>query len=231
MPTQLTNRIVDSVPRKNRAAFLGHCDTVELEFAQNLARPREKILHVYFPTTGFISLLATIAGGPQLEVGLVGNEGMLGASLLLGTETAPLHAIVQGAGSSLRMPTGAFRAQMHEHPKLERAVSRYLYVQLVQLAQAAGCTRFHLIQARLARWLLMTADRAHAERFHLTHVFLSSMLGVRRVGVTEAASALQARGLISYRRGEIIILDRDRLQEAACSCYLADIDAYEQVMA
>lgn len=230
MPARPSNHLIAAVPPAGRGAFLDDCERVELAFAQRLASPDQKMSHVYFPSTGFISLLAPLIDGAQLEVALVGDEGMLGATVLLGVDSAPLQAIVQGAGSGLRMGVGAFRAQLQAQPRLESAVKRYLYVQTVQLAQAAGCTRFHLLEARLARWLLMTGDRAHADHFHITHVFLSNMLGMRRAGVTEAATALQSRGLISYHRGQLVVLDRPGLQEAACSCYRADLSAYEQVM-
>lgn len=177
------------------------------------------IHHVYFPVDSYVSLVTRAAGEASLEVGLVGDEGMHGIALALGIDESPLHALVQGAGPALRLSANAFRRECAARPALQRAINRYLYVLMSQLAQSAACTRFHLIQARLARWLLMTQDRAHSDTFSVTHEFLAWMLGVRRVGVTEAASALQERKLIEYRRGHITILDHAGLEAASCACY------------
>ncbi len=146
---------------------------------------------------------------------------MLGATLALGIGQAPMRAVVQGSGSALRISSQLFKQELLSSPALLRALKRYLYVVMTQLSQSAACTHFHEIEPRLARWLLMTHDRAHADHFHLTHEYLADMLGVRRSGVSIAAAAMQARGLISYSRGEIHILDRAGLELAACECYAA----------
>jgi CRP-like cAMP-binding protein len=220
------NRLLTRLPRKDRQRFLADCEPVDLDFAQILAEPGERIRHVYFPTESFISLVTAIDGRAKLEVGLVGDEGMLGISLVLGTDVSPLHALVQGKGPALRMATAPFRRQFAQSPALQQGLNCYLYVVMGQLAQTAACTRYHVVEARLARWLLMTQDRAHSDEFHVTHEFLAYMLGVRRVGVTKAAMSLQYRKLISYHRGNITILDRGRLEAASCGCYAADRAAY-----
>jgi hypothetical protein len=161
---------------------------------------------------------------------LVGNEGMLGVTLVLGVNTTPLRGVVQGSGSALRMSAGKFRRALAVSPVLLRKLNRYLYVLMAQLSQVAGCNRFHEVQSRLAYWLLMTHDRAHADHFHLTHQFLADMLGVQRSAVTIAAGALQRMQLISYTRGEINILSRSGLEGASCECYDAVIQDYAQLL-
>jgi len=185
---------------------------------------------VYFPTVGFVSLVSAIKGRPTLEVGMVGREGMLGTQLVLGVDAAPLHAVVQGAGAAWRIRAAEFSRELLRSGPLQRELNRYVYVTMTQLASAAACLRFHQIEPRLARWLVMTQDRARSDTFHITHEFLAYMLGVRRVGITPAASVLQRAGLIRYRRGEMQVLDRRGLKTAACSCYAADREAYQKVL-
>jgi len=220
------NHLIERLPRKDRTRLLAVCEPCELTLGDVLCEPGKATRHVWFPIDGFISMVAPIDGKPALEVGMVGREGMLGAHLALGVVTVPLHALVQGAGSALRVTTTAFRAELARSPALQRVLNRYLYVLMAQLTGSAACLRFHEIGPRLARWLLMSQDRAHAARFHVTHEFLAYMLGVRRVGVTAAASTLQRSGLIEYHRGEMAVLDRKGLEAAACDCYANDSQAY-----
>jgi CRP-like cAMP-binding protein len=225
-----TNRLLASLPRKDRQQFLAGCEQVKLVFAETLADPGKRIRHVLFPTEGFISLTTSLDERATLEVGLVGDEGMLGVTLILGVDASPLHALVQGEGSALSMDATRFRRELEQSSALQRILKRYLYVFLSQLAQTAACTHFHVVETRLARWLLMTQDRAHSNQFHVTHEFLAYMLGVRRVGVTKAATSLQRRKLISYTRGNITVLDHEGLVAAACGCYEADKATYARVM-
>jgi len=206
------------------------CQSVTLALNDLLTSPQQRMQYVYFPTESFISQTVNADGRSGLEVGLIGDEGMLGLSLMLGVTSAPLRAVVQGAGLALRMETAAFCRELRAQPVLEGVLKRYTYVVMAQTAQTAACTHFHFIEARLARWLLMSRDRSHSNSFYVTHEFLSYMLGVRRAGVTRAATALQRRRLIHYRRGDLTILDGAGLEAAACECYARDNASYAQVM-
>jgi CRP-like cAMP-binding protein len=228
---QITNRLLDALPFKDREQLLANCEAIELVFGEVLYRANEPVSHVYFPTGGFISLVTSVDSSANLEVGLVGNEGILGVSLMLGVDVAPFYSLVQGAGSALRITTTAFLRQLENSQALQLELRRYLYVLMRQLAQTAICTRYHLVEARLARWLLMMQDRAHSDHFHVTHVFLAYILGVRRVGITKAANSLLKKKLISYKRGDITILDRVGLEAASCECYRVDKEIYERILA
>ena len=224
------NRLLAALPESDLRRVLAGCETVELAFADVLYTPGERLSHVYFPIRSFISLIMPVDASASLEVGLIGNEGMFGIPLVLGVDVSPVRAVVQGAGSALRMDAPVFCHELGRSPSLQREIDRYVFVHLSQLAQTAACTRFHVVEARLARWLLMTQDRAHADNFHVTQEFLALMLGVRRVGVTKAASSLQKRRLIRYSRGDITVLDRRRLKAASCGCYKADRESYDRIL-
>jgi CRP-like cAMP-binding protein len=226
-----TNRLLGSLSRRELQGLLDQCEAVELKFGEVLHEPDARIRHVYFPSDSFISLMIPVDGTANLEIGLVGNEGMLGLPLVLGVDVSPLRALVQGAGPAWRMSAETLARELGRSATLRWALHRYLQVRMSQLAQTAACTRFHVVEQRLARWLLMTQDRAHGAEFHVTHEFLAYMLGVRRVGVTKAANALQTRRLIRYHRGEVTILDRSGMEAASCGCYQADRDTYDGLLA
>ena len=223
------NRLLQALPSSDLRRVLAEVETVELAFGDVLYTPRERLGHVYFPTTSFISLNMSVDQS-ALEVGLIGNEGMFGVPLVLGVDVSPVRAVVQGAGSALRMDAARFCRELGRSQALKREIDRYVFVHLSQLAQNATCTRFHVVEERLARWLLMTQDRAHADDFHITQEYLAFMLGVRRVGVTKAASSLQKRSLIHYSRGNITVLDRRGLKAASCGCYKADLESYDRIL-
>lgn len=229
-PALFVNRLLATLPGKDHQQVLANCEPVELRFAEVISEPGEQIRHVYFPTDSFVSLVTPPDDHAGLEVRLVGDEGMIGTPLILGVEAALLRTFVQGAGPAWRMTSERFRDALRQSSALQATLDRYLYVLMNQLAQMVACTRFHRVEARLARWLLMTQDRAHADCFHVTHEFLAFMLGVRRVGVTKAASALQQRKLIRYSRGDLTILDRAGLKAAACGCYGAAEALYDQIL-
>lgn len=224
------NRLLGSLPQKERQRLLAGAERVELASGQVLGEPGDRILHAYFPLDCFISLVMPVDRCASLEVELVGGEGMVGVPLLLGVDVSPLRLLVQGSGTALRIEAARFKREVDDSNLLRKKLHRYLFVLLAQLAQTAACNRFHLLDARLARWLLMTSDRAHSSDFHLTHEVLARMLGVRRVGVTNAAGALQKRRLVSYSRGDIRILDRAGLEAASCGCYQAVRDTYDRIL-
>lgn len=224
------NKLMAALPRAERQQLLSQCESINLPLAQVLCEPGETTRHVYFPTDSFISLIAQSEDNRGLEVGMAGREGMLGVHLALGVARAPLKALVQGAGAAWRMDATSFGDAVERSTALRNVLHKYVYVLMAQLATSAACIRFHEIGPRLARWLLMSQDRAHADCFPVTQEFLAKMLGVRRVGVTAAAGELLRRGLITYHRGELTVLDRAGLEAAACSCYATDLETYRRTM-
>jgi CRP-like cAMP-binding protein len=213
------NTLLAALPRKDYQRLLGALEPVTLTFGETLYRPRQPIRHVYFPCDSLVSLLTLVEGHMPLEIGLVGREGMLGIPVALGVNDSPVRALVQGTGTALRMTTAHFRIEHGKCGSLHRALSRYIHERIVQITQTAACNRFHAVEERLARWLLMTRDRMGTDHFRLTQQLLGNMLGVLRVAVTNAAGELQQRNLISYSRGAISILDGKGLEAAACRCY------------
>lgn len=229
LPTS-QNYLISRLPCEDRERLLRVADDVQLHQSQVLGEVNEPTGYVYFPVDSFISLVTSIDGKPVLEVGMVGREGLLGAQVALGVLAQPLHALVQGPGSAWRIALRPFQQELTRNTALRRILGLYVCVLMTQLASAAACTRFHEINPRLGRWLLMMQDRAHTDTFGVTHEFLAYMLGVRRVGITAAAGALQKEGLIEYHRGRMTVLDRRGLEAAACSCYADDCRTYERLM-
>jgi CRP-like cAMP-binding protein len=220
-PEGIANDVLRALPAPAYRALRASMDPVELTFGDILYEQGETIRDVYFPDDSLVSLLTVVDGRSALEVGLVGYEGMVGIPLALGNDVSRMRALVQGGGRALRLDRASFRRNFRRTPALQSTLYRYLDSLMGQITRTAACNRFHRVEARLARWLLMTSDRVRSTQFRLTHEFLSHMLGVRRTGVTEAASALQRRKLIAYARGRITILDRRGLQATACGCYAA----------
>ena len=218
-PVLVANNLLAALPHKAYLLLVPRLEPVTLEFGEVLYHPGKPIRHVYFPIDSLVSLLTLVAGHPALEVGLVGREGMLGIPVALGVDTSPVRALVQGTGAALRMASAPFRAELRKNPPLQQELHRYVHDRLVQITQTAACNRFHPVEARLARWLLMTRDRMQSNEFRLTQELLGCMLGVLRVAVTNAAGALQRRNLIAYHRGNIRILNGTALEAAACLCY------------
>lgn len=215
----LANQILAGLPKKEYQRLHPDLEEFPLAFGKILFESGEVLRHVYFPNQGIVSLLTLVEKRSTLEVGIVGNEGMVGIQVFLGAKASINRALVQGAGTAMRMKTEA----LHKHIKLGGLLPglllRYTNSLLSQISQSAACNRFHKVEARLARWLMMTHDRLASDRFRMTQKFLSDMLGVRREGVTAAARALQQKNLIRYVRGLITIIDLDGLATASCQCY------------
>ena len=216
------------MPRRDYQRLARYLEPVPLTFGEVLYEPGSRIAHVYFPCRGVISLLTMVAPGKGAEVGMVGNEGLVGGSAALGIDVSHLRAVVQGGGTAMRIAALRLRGELAENGAWYRELFRFTQALMAQVAQTAACNRFHKVEARLARWLLTTRDRVHSNHFYLTHQFLSLMLGVRRVGVTSAAASLQRRKLISYSRGSIELLDPAGLESAACECYKAVTEMYRR---
>ena len=215
----IPNHLLAAVPRKEYSRLLAGLEPVTMNFGEVLYEPGDEIRHVYFPNACLVSLLTMVDRHLALEVGLVGNEGMVGVPLALGHGVSTIRALVQGSGAAMRMKATTFLKELRRSPHLQRALNHYTNTLMVQVVQTAACNRFHVVEERLARWLLMTRDRVQANDFRMTQEFLSHMLGVRRVGITRAAGALQRHDLIRYSRGKIRILDGPGLEDAACQCY------------
>jgi CRP-like cAMP-binding protein len=230
-PGPVVNRLIETLPHEECLELLVRGELVDLTLGEILCEVNQRYHHVYFPLTGFISLVATVRGHQPLEIGMIGSEGMLGATLALGIGAAPLRGVVQGAGTALRLTAPQLRRGLSDSPSLLRTLNQYLYILMAQLSQSVACTRFHNVEARLARWLLMTHDRVHSDRFYLTHQCLADMLGVRRSAVTIAAGSLQKRELIRYVRGDITIVSRRGLEAASCECYGAVANDYARLLA
>ena len=214
------NRLLAALPVKSRAR--DKCELVRLSIGDVLSEPGDRIRSVLFPAGGLISLAAVVDGGASIEVALIGRTGMLGAPLVLNAVNASSRAHVQVAGAAWRLGVADFHRALVDHPPLRRGLNRYLRGLIAELSQNSACSRFHLIEARLARRLLMAQDQSPDGNIHMTHGTLAKILGVRRSGVTTAAVRLQKRGLIEYSRGGIVILDRSGLQRAACACSGSD---------
>lgn len=224
------NKIIHRLPTADRKRLLDHCEPFELILSAELSARGEPLAYAHFPNEGFLSLVIDVDSHPPLEVGMVGVESMLGSELVLGMAATPWRALVQGAGSSWRIGAAELRTQSDAMPALKNLLQTCLLARLHQQTLASACQRYHAIAPRLARWLLMSEDRSRTKSFHVTQEFMALMLGVRRVGVTEAASHFQESGLIAYHRGELTVLNRAALEEYACSCYGADKSIYNRLM-
>lgn len=222
------NRVLKNLQPKDFRRLSSSMETITLPFGDVLYEPGDRIDYVYFPNDCLISLVAK-AGDRQLaEVGLVGSEGAVGGSSALGVGISPFQAIVQGAGTATRIHVSHLARNSRGIGSLQGGLLKFSHLLTAQVAQTAACNRFHVVSARLARWLLMTRDRRLTNEFRLTQEFLANMLGVQRGGVSRAASSFKKKQIIRYSRGRIVILNQKALVAAACPCYLKIRKLYEQ---
>jgi CRP-like cAMP-binding protein len=230
-PALPANRLLAGLPAQQRSRLTRACEQVELQAGDILMHPGTSLAHAWFPLDAVVSLrIADMQHRQACDVALVGWEGMVGVPLVLGADSSALSATVMRRGAALRITAPALRQQLADCGPLQDRLHRYVHVSMTQLAQASLCTRYHVVDERLARWLLMTQDRIIQGALYATHDFLGSTLGVRRAGITRAAAGLQERELISYRRGVLNVTDRAGLQAAACACYASDRAHYAALL-
>jgi CRP-like cAMP-binding protein len=215
----IVNLILASLPEPEYHRISAHLEPVELSFGKVLYEIDDLIDYAYFPSLSIISLIQNTAIGQSIEVGLLGKEGMLGLPIFSGVTHSPYRAIVQGAGEAMRVKVTLLQAEFHEGGALQKKLLSYMHALMMQVSRTAVCNRVHQIEGRLARWLLMMADRMQSNQLQLTHEFIADMLGTGRVGVTLAAGTLQKAGMIEYSRGKVTILNREGLELVACECY------------
>jgi CRP-like cAMP-binding protein len=219
LPPKILNRILSELPTEEYERLSPHLEPVTLAVGDVLYYPQVPVTHVYFPNRGSISIISTFADGGSVEVGVVGNEGIFGVNVVLGSMSVPLEALAQVPGDGLRIPADVLKQEFKTGGLLHDLLLRYTQAFIIQIAQTAACNRSHPIGGRLARWLLMSHDRAMSDELHLTQEFIGIMLGTRRAGITEAAGKLQNEGMIKYSRGQITIVNREKLEAASCECY------------
>lgn len=227
---QIPNRILSALPKAEYEHLFAQLEHIEMPLGAVLYHPAEQMQHVYFPISGTISILAMVSTGTSVEIGMVGNEGMFGIPVVLGTVTTPTEAVVQIPGEGFRVQADVLREEFKKGGILQDLILRYTQAFIIQISQTVVCNSLHSINGRLARWLLMCQDRALSNELPLTHEFIADMLAVRRAGVTEAAGRLQKHGLINYRRGHITILDRAGLESTTCECYAEVKKEFERLV-
>ena len=230
IPRESQNQLLASLPRDALARLREELDTVELALGAPLYESGKKLKHLYFPTEGIVSLLQVMENGASAELAVVGNEGVVGISMFMGGQTTPSRAVVQSAGSAVRLPAAALKSEFERGGELQHALLRYTQALITQMSQTAVCNRHHSVEQQLCRWLLMSLDRLRRSELVMTQELIANMLGVRREGVTEAAGKLQAAEIIRYSRGRIEVLDRKRLEARVCECYGVVKKEYERLL-
>jgi CRP-like cAMP-binding protein len=224
------NRLLAALPSAVFTRWLPQLEPVDLPLARVLHESGVALDHLYFPTTSIISLLYVMENGASAEIGVVGNEGAVGISLFMGGQTTPSRAVVQSGGDGFRLRAAVLMEEFNKGGPVLHLLLRYTQALITQMAQTAVCNRHHSLDQQLCRWLLLSLDRLNSNQLVMTQELIANMLGVRREGVTEAAGRLQQAGLISYRRGQITVLNREGLEQRSCECYAVVSNEYERLL-
>jgi CRP-like cAMP-binding protein len=230
LASRATNHLLAALPPADYAQLLPHLELVPMPLGEVLYESGVRMHHVYFPTSAIVSLLYVMADGASAEIAVVGNEGMVGIALFMGGETTPSRAVVQSAGEAYRLQGNVLKHTFHHADAMQRLLLRYTQALLTQMAQTAVCNRHHSLDQQLCRWLLLSLDRLTSDELAMTQDLIANMLGVRREGVSQAATSLQQAGLIAYRRGHITVLDRAGLAARACECYAVVKREYDRLL-
>lgn len=213
------NRLLNAFPDSCKKALFSQLKLETLPLGKVLYESGQNLSSVYFPTDSIVSLLYVMEDGASAEISVVGNEGVVGIAVFMGGQSTPNRAVVQSAGYAFRLSAAALRSVFNDEPFVRSVMLRYTQALMAQMAQTAVCNRHHSIDQQLCRWLLLSLDRLSNNRLNMTQELIANMLGVRREGVTEAAGKLQKLGVITYKRGQINILDRPKLEALCCECY------------
>jgi CRP-like cAMP-binding protein len=224
------NRLLDKLPREEYERLQPHLKPVSFSLGEVVYESGGQMEHIYFPTTAIISLLYMMENGSSAEMGVAGNEGLVGVALFMGGNTTPNRAVVQSAGTALRMKSKVLQGEFARAGEFQRLLLRYTQALMTQMSQTAVCNRLHTVEQQLCRWLLLSRDRLDSDELVMTQELIANMLGVRREGVTHAAQRLQESGLISYVRGRITVLDRHGLEAVVCECYKVVKDEYDRLL-
>ncbi len=226
----LGNRLLAALSEPELERLLPNLEPISLTLGQVLYESGGQMSHVYFPTTSIISLLYLMKNGATAEIGLTGYEGMVGVALFMGGQTTPNRAVVQSAGSAYKMDAKTLQAEFEKGGIFQQWLLRYTQALITQISQTAVCNRLHSVEQQLCRWLLLNYDRLYSDKLVMTHNLIANMLGVRREGITIAAQQLQERGVISYVRGTITLLDRPKLEGMVCECYRVVKIEYDRLL-
>ncbi len=224
------NHLLDALPDDEFNRLKNDLEPISLPLGKVLYESGDKLTHIYFPTTAIISLLYIMENGATAEIGIAGNNGLIGIALFMGGETTSSRAIVQSAGNAVRMKAEKVKAAFALGGVFQDILLRYTQSLMTQISQTAVCNRLHTVEQQLCRWLLINHDQLQTDKLVMTHDLIANMLGVRREGVSIAAGSLQKRGLIKYVRGTITVLDRAGLEAAVCECYQVVIDEYDRLL-
>lgn len=226
----IQNRLLAALPANEYQRLVPDLEVVKLSIHEVLYEPNEPITHVYFPHQAVVSLVTSMEDGSTIEVGLVGSEGMVGIPVILGGNMTNNQAYVQIAGAAMRMDANILKTEFNRGGPLQALLLRYCQALLTQVSQSVACNRFHTIEKRLARWMLLVQNSVDSDEFALTQEFIAQMLGTRRSGVTEAAGTLQKAGMLRYTRGRITIVNREALEATACECYRVISDEFARLL-